>query len=90
MLPVRSLPSDVSKLFIVVPKEDLALENSHAYGGFLVSRIVDAFNIHVDMLQSQIEGPGLTGAAFIHNRLTHFLDPAEMLDRYYSAVGESE
>ncbi len=90
MLPVRPLPSDVSKLFIVVPKEELVLENPHAYGGFLVSRIVDAFNIHVDMLQSQIEGPGLIGAAFIQNRLTHFLDPAEILDRYYSAVGESE
>lgn len=78
-LPVQPLASGLSKLFLIIPKHVVNGSVGEARAGILVSRIVDAMDIRVDLRESQANEHGLEGSAIVQDKLTVFLDPAELV-----------
>jgi two-component system, chemotaxis family, sensor kinase CheA len=79
-LPVKPPSIEGNEAFLIIPKVWVDGE-ARATGGILVSRIIDAMDLEVDLQQPFIKGPGVEGMAIVKDQLTLFLDPVELLQR---------
>jgi two-component system chemotaxis sensor kinase CheA len=78
-MEVRGVPADLEEVFLVIPK---CVEQGRivpARAGIVISNIIDALDVDVELEPTRIKGPGLLGSAILQNRLTLFLQPVEIL-----------
>jgi two-component system chemotaxis sensor kinase CheA len=76
LYPVQPLPGDQESLYLLIPKCGDDVENV----GIMVSNIIDAVDVEIDLQESVISGPGLEGAALIHDKLTLLVDPEKLVE----------
>ncbi|WP_306600144.1 chemotaxis protein CheA [Geothrix sp. 21YS21S-2] len=78
-LEVRPLAKDLEELFLVIPKIPGQNSTARPPAGILISEILDALDVEVELKKVEFEGPGLLGSAVVQNHLTLFLDPVNLL-----------
>ncbi len=76
-LSVRPVPSGSADLYLVIPK--ITGTQVRPPAGIVISNVIDALDVDVDLEQSEIKGPGLLGSAILQHHLTLFLDPQELV-----------
>lgn len=76
-LSVRPVPSGSADLYLVIPK--ITGNQVRPPAGIVISNVIDALDVDVDLEQSEIKGPGLLGSAILQHHLTLFLDPQELV-----------
>ena len=80
ILPVCPLPTNREELFMVIPRvRGPESTDETPIAGILVSNIVDAVEVEVDIKGPDRLTPGLKGTAILNDRLTLFLDPIALL-----------
>jgi two-component system chemotaxis sensor kinase CheA len=78
-LPVRPLPADTETLYMIIPRHEDGVSGTGSAAGILVSRIVDAVDVEVNLREAERSGPGLQGTAIVNEQLTLFLDPGALI-----------
>ena len=78
-LPVRPLPDDTETLYMIIPRHEGGVSGTGSAAGILVSRIVDAMVVEVNLREAERSGPGLQGTAIVNDQLTLFLDPGTLI-----------
>ena len=78
-LEVRPLQADLQELFLVIPKIPGQSSTTRPPAGILISEILDALDVEVELKPVEFQGPGLLGSAVVQGHLTLFLDPVELL-----------
>ncbi len=76
-LQVRPVPHDRQELFLVIPK--VTGTQTRPAAGIVISNVIDALDVDVDLDQGDVKGPGLLGSAILQHHLTLFLDPQELI-----------
>jgi two-component system chemotaxis sensor kinase CheA len=79
LLEVNPLPAGLKEVFVVIPK---VLERGvvcQAKAGIVISDIIDALDVEVELEPVKVKGPGILGSAILQHNLTLFLDPQELL-----------
>nr|WP_320134127.1 chemotaxis protein CheA [uncultured Holophaga sp.] len=76
LLPVSPLPPGREELYLIIPK---SADGSSGQTGIIISDILDALDVDVDLKPMDLQRPGLLGSAMVHDRLTVFLDPQELV-----------
>jgi two-component system chemotaxis sensor kinase CheA len=64
---------------MIIPREGMDRESGRPAAGILVSRIVDAMDVEVDLRDAEQGAPGLQGTAIVNDQLTLFLEPDELM-----------
>jgi two-component system chemotaxis sensor kinase CheA len=77
-LPVRPLP-EADTLYMIIPRQEHGVPGTGSSAGILVSRIVDAVDVEVNLREAERSGPGLEGTAIVNDQLTLFLDPGTLI-----------
>ncbi|HWQ10026.1 MAG TPA: chemotaxis protein CheW, partial [Holophaga sp.] len=78
LIEVKPIPPDLQEIFLVIPKvAGHAAEPAKA--GIVISDIIDALDVEVELEDVKVQGPGILGAAILQHNLTLFLDPSELL-----------
>ncbi|MBP1628817.1 MAG: CheA signal transduction histidine kinase, partial [Holophagaceae bacterium] len=84
VLEVSPVPEGRRELYLIIPKgKDTETEDS-ATAGIIISDILDALDVDVELKPADFQGPGLLGSAMVNGRLTLFLDPLQVV----AAAGE--
>jgi two-component system, chemotaxis family, sensor kinase CheA len=78
-LSVRPLQADLEELFLVIPKVPGQSSTTRPPAGILISQILDALDVEVELKAVEFAGPGLLGSAVVQDHLTLFLDPVSLL-----------
>jgi len=78
-LQVRPLAADLKELFLVIPKIPGQSSTTKPPAGILISEILDALDVEVELKQVEFTGPGLLGSAVVQEHLTLFLNPVALL-----------
>lgn len=78
-LEVRPLGKDLEELFLVIPKIPGQDSTARPPAGILISEILDALDVEVELKKVEFDGPGLLGSAVVQGHLTLFLDPVNLL-----------
>jgi two-component system chemotaxis sensor kinase CheA len=73
VLPVRGGTEEAEEFFVLIPR----LEGLDA--GIVAARIVDTLESDAQPDKNQLAAPGLLGSAIVEDRLTLFLDTAQLL-----------
>ena len=73
-LEVRPLPEDLTEVFLLIPRL-----GGDAPAGILITSILDALDVEVELKPVPIRGEGILGSALVHGQLTLFLDPAAVV-----------
>jgi two-component system chemotaxis sensor kinase CheA len=72
-MAVSPLDPGAEELYLVIPYAEAAA--GRATGGILITSIIDALDVEVDLKPVAFKGPGLLGSAVLQGRMTLFLDP---------------
>ena len=86
LLEVRPLPAGLKEVFVVIPKAAGRGGAAQARAGIVISDIIDALDVEVELEPVKVQGPGLLGGAILQGHLTLFLEPLDLL----RAAGLSE
>ena len=78
-LEVRPLDGSLKELFLVIPKIPGQSSTTRPPAGILISEILDAMDVEVELKTVEFTGPGLLGSAVVQDHLTLFLDPVALL-----------
>ena len=78
-LEVRPLNEDLEELFLVIPKIPGQSSTTRPPAGILISEILDALDVEVELKAVEFSGPGLLGSAVVQGHLTLFLDPVSLM-----------
>jgi two-component system chemotaxis sensor kinase CheA len=78
-LEVRPLEAGLEELFLVIPKVPGQNSTARPPAGILISEILDALDVEVELKKVEFDGPGLLGSAVVQDHLTLFLDPVSLL-----------
>jgi two-component system chemotaxis sensor kinase CheA len=78
-MQVRPLQAELGELFLVIPKIPGQNSTTRPSGGILISEILDALDVEVELKPVAFSGPGLLGSAVVQEHLTLFLDPVALL-----------
>ncbi len=78
-LDVRPLDAALQELFLVIPKVPGQDSTARPPAGILISEILDALDVEVELKPVEFKGPGLLGSAVVQDHLTLFLDPIDLL-----------
>ncbi len=78
-LAVRPLKAELQELFLVFPKIPGQSSTTRPPAGILISEILDALDVEVELKAVEFTGPGLLGSAVVQDHLTLFLDPVALL-----------
>ena len=81
-ISVDPMPEDGEDVFLLIPKCAGDDTKKQAQAGIIVTNIIDALDVDVELQPPLVQGPGMIGSAIIHEKLTSFLNPQEIL---YSA-----
>ena len=86
-LPVKPLPASADELFLIIPKRREQDADTGSLAGILASSIVDALDVEATLQTSMVAGPGVQGSAIVNDRITIFLDPAELINAVHAGGG---
>jgi two-component system chemotaxis sensor kinase CheA len=78
-LEVRPLDPSLKELVLIIPKLSVEDGRQHPPVGILISSILDALDVEVELKTVEFEGPGLLGSAMVQDHLTLFLDPVPLV-----------
>ncbi len=78
-LAVRPLKADLEEFFLVIPKIPGQSSTARPPAGILISQILDALDVEVELKAVEFAGPGLLGSAVVQDHLTLFIDPVSLL-----------
>jgi two-component system chemotaxis sensor kinase CheA len=78
-LSVNPIPTELSEVYLISPKTDDVSENGKA--GIIVSSIEDALDVQVALEHSDQDGVGVMGSAVVNEKLTMFLNLAELMEK---------
>jgi two-component system chemotaxis sensor kinase CheA len=78
-LEVRPVTADLKEIFLAIPKYVERGRIAPAKAGIVISNIIDALDVDVELEPTGVKGPGLLGSAILQNKLTLFLQPVEIL-----------
>ncbi len=78
-MEVRPLRDDLEELFLVIPKIPGQSSTVRPSAGILISEILDALDVEVELKAVAFKGPGLLGSAVVQGHLTLFIDPVSLL-----------
>jgi two-component system chemotaxis sensor kinase CheA len=76
LMPVSPLADGAEELYLVIP---YVPGSSCNLGGILISNIIDALDLEVELKPAGIRGPGLLGTAVFQGHMTLFMDPVEVV-----------
>jgi two-component system chemotaxis sensor kinase CheA len=79
LLEVRALPAELKEVFVVIPKVPGQGAEAPAKAGIVISDIIDALDVEVELEPVRVKGPGILGSAILQHNLTLFLEPLELL-----------
>jgi two-component system, chemotaxis family, sensor kinase CheA len=77
LLDVQPVFKNLKEIFLVIPKTS---GDQPAAAGIVISNIVDALDVEVELEKVNVKGPGILGGAILQHHLTLFLEPLEMLE----------
>jgi two-component system chemotaxis sensor kinase CheA len=78
-IEVNPVPRTLKEIFVVIPK---VVENGAvtlAKAGIVISDIIDALDVEVELEPVEVKGPGVLGSAILQHNLTLFLEPLDLL-----------
>jgi two-component system chemotaxis sensor kinase CheA len=79
LLEVKPVSAELKEVFVVIPK---VLERgvvAQAKAGIVISDIIDALDVEVELEPVKVKGPGILGSAILQHNFTLFLAPLELL-----------
>ncbi|MBI4913461.1 MAG: chemotaxis protein CheA [Acidobacteria bacterium] len=76
VMEVSPIAPGTEELYVIIPK--VLGSESPPPAGILISTILDAVDVEVDLKPVEIKGPGLLGSAMVQDHLTLFLDPVAL------------
>jgi len=79
LLQVKPVAGELKEVFVVIPK---VLEHgvvTQAVAGIVISDIIDALDVEVELEPVKVQGAGILGAAILQHHFTLFLEPLELL-----------
>jgi two-component system chemotaxis sensor kinase CheA len=76
VMQVSPIAAGTEELYVIIPK--VGGSGSPPLAGILISTILDAVDVEVDLKPVEIKGPGLLGSAMVQDHLTLFLDPVAL------------
>ena len=77
---IQPLSDELEKAFLIIPKMQNTKGSAEASAGLLVSRIIDARDVEVELQGAEISGPGVSGSAIVGEQLTTFIDLEKLLE----------
>ena len=63
----------------MIPKIPGQSSTARPPAGILISQILDALDVEVELKAVEFAGPGLLGSAVVQDHLTLFIDPVSLL-----------
>ena len=79
LIEVRPVDPGLKEVFVVIPKVIERGSVALAKAGIVISDIIDALDVEVELEAVKVKGPGLLGGAILQHNLTLFLEPLELL-----------
>lgn len=79
LLEVKPVPQHLKEVFVVIPKVLEKGSVTQAKAGIVISDIIDALDVEVELEDVKVKGPGVLGSAILQHNLTLFLEPLELL-----------
>ncbi len=79
LLEVKPVPKHLKEVFVVIPKVIEKGSVTQAKAGIVISDIIDALDVEVELEDVKVKGPGVLGSAILQHNLTLFLEPLELL-----------
>jgi len=79
LIEVRPVAKDLGEVFVVIPKVMEKGVVGQARAGIVISDIIDALDVEVELEDVRVKGPGVLGSAILQHNLTLFLEPLELL-----------
>ncbi len=79
VIAVKPVAADLQEVFMIIPKVLERGTVALAKAGIVISDIIDALDVEVELEAATVNGPGILGAAILQHNLTLFLDPIDML-----------
>jgi two-component system, chemotaxis family, sensor kinase CheA len=72
ILPAGGFPGNLEEVFVIIPK------TTHIKAGIIASRIFDTVTVDIDVKEESALIRGISGTAFIENRLVRFINPDDL------------
>jgi len=79
ILEVKPVPRELREIFLVIPKVMEGGAVAQAKVGIVISDIIDALDVEVELEKVKVKGPGILGSAILQHQLTLFLEPMELM-----------
>jgi two-component system chemotaxis sensor kinase CheA len=79
LLEVNPVDPGLKEVFVVIPKVIERGVVAQAKAGIVISDIIDALDVEVELEAVKVKGPGILGSAILQHNLTLFLEPLELL-----------
>ena len=90
IIEVKPVDPELKEVFVVIPKVIERGAVTQAKAGIVISDIIDALDVEVELEPVKVKGPGILGSAILQHNLTLFLEPLELLraEGLLSGVGK--
>lgn len=75
MLQVSPISASLQEAYVIIPK----MGKERPPAGILISTILDALDVDVELKPIEVQGPGVEGSAMVNEHLTLFLDPQALV-----------
>ncbi len=79
LIEVNPVPQTLKEVFLVIPKVIEQGAVTLAKAGIVISDIIDALDVEVELETVKVKGPGVLGSAILQHNLTLFLEPLDLL-----------
>lgn len=79
LIEVSPVSRALKEIFLVIPKVVQHGTVTLAKAGIVISDIIDALDVEVELEEVKVKGPGILGSAILQHNLTLFLEPLELL-----------
>jgi two-component system chemotaxis sensor kinase CheA len=79
VMEVKPVDPGLKEVFVVIPKVMEHGVVALAKAGIVISDIIDALDVEVELEPVKVKGPGILGSAILQHNLTLFLEPLELL-----------
>jgi two-component system chemotaxis sensor kinase CheA len=79
IIEVKPVDPALREVFVVIPKVLERGAVTQAKAGIVISDIIDALDVEVELEPVKVKGPGILGSAILQHNLTLFLEPLELL-----------
>jgi two-component system chemotaxis sensor kinase CheA len=79
LIEVNPVAKTLKEVFLVIPKVIEKGVVTLAKAGIVISDIIDALDVEVELEPVKVKGPGILGSAILQHNLTLFLEPLDLL-----------